>query len=167
MASAPLVRGFGAGAAFAYRKGVRISVERFLADASRLAAALPNRNYLLNLCSDRYHFAVGFAAALLSGLAYALLAEDVRPLLPIVTPGTFWLWVIGAVALAELLKNAVYEPVVLGDAVHLHPLVVVIGVVGGAILFGPFGMLLAIPTMTVVTVFISSTARHLRAYGLI
>jgi len=65
MASAPLVRGFGAGAAFAYRKGVRISVERFLADASRLAAALPDRNYLLNLCSDRYHFAVGFAAALL------------------------------------------------------------------------------------------------------
>jgi len=110
---------------------------------------------------------MGFAAALLSGLAYALLAEDVRPLLPIVTPGTCWLWVIAAVAPAELLKNAVYEPVVLGDAVHLHPLVVVIGVVGGAILFGPFGMLLAIPTMTVVTVFISSTARHLRAYGLI
>ena len=65
MASAPLVRGFPAGAAFAYRKGMRISVERFLADASRLAATLPDRNYLLNLCTDRYHFAVGFAAALL------------------------------------------------------------------------------------------------------
>ena len=65
MVSAPLVRGFGAGAAFAYRKGVRLSVERFLADAARLAAAIPDRRYLLNLCSDRYHFAVGFAAALL------------------------------------------------------------------------------------------------------
>jgi len=65
MAFAPLVRGFGAGAAFAYRKGCRISVERFLSDASRLAAALPDRRYLLNLCTDRYHFAVGFAAALL------------------------------------------------------------------------------------------------------
>jgi acyl-coenzyme A synthetase/AMP-(fatty) acid ligase len=65
MASAPLVRGFDAAAAFAYRKGLRISVERFLADASRLAAALPDRRYLLNLCTDRYHFAVGFAAALL------------------------------------------------------------------------------------------------------
>jgi predicted PurR-regulated permease PerM len=110
---------------------------------------------------------MGFAAALLSGLAYALLAEDVRPLLPVVTAETFWLWVIGAVALAELLKNIVYEPVVLGGAVHLHPLVVVIGAVGGAIVFGPLGMLLAIPTITVVTVFISSTAHHLRAYGLI
>jgi acyl-coenzyme A synthetase/AMP-(fatty) acid ligase len=65
MASAPLVRGFGAGSAFAYRKGVRISVERFLSDVSRVAAALPDRNYILNLCTDRYHFAVGFAAALL------------------------------------------------------------------------------------------------------
>jgi AI-2E family transporter len=109
---------------------------------------------------------MGFAAALLGGLAYSLLAEDVRPLLPMVTPDTFWLWVIGAVVLAELLKNVVYEPVVLGGAVHLHPLVVVIGVVGGGILFGPVGMLLAIPTITVVTVFIASTARHLRAYGL-
>ena len=108
---------------------------------------------------------MGFAAALLSGLAYALLAENVHPLLPIVTPETFALWVIGAVCLAELLKNAIYEPIVLGGAVHLHPLVVVIGVLGGAILFGPVGMLLAIPTITVVTVFITSTARHLRAYG--
>jgi acyl-coenzyme A synthetase/AMP-(fatty) acid ligase len=65
MALAPLVRGFGAGAVFAYRKGARIGVERFLADALRLAAALPDRSYLLNLCTDRYHFAVGFAAALL------------------------------------------------------------------------------------------------------
>ena len=65
MASVPLVRGFGDGAAFAYRKGSRISVGRFLSKASRLAAALPDRRYLLNLCTDRYHFAVGFAAALL------------------------------------------------------------------------------------------------------
>jgi acyl-coenzyme A synthetase/AMP-(fatty) acid ligase len=65
MASAPLVRGFGAGAAFAYRNGYRLGVERFLWDATRLAASLPDRRYLLNLCADRYHFAVGFAAALL------------------------------------------------------------------------------------------------------
>jgi acyl-coenzyme A synthetase/AMP-(fatty) acid ligase len=65
MASAPLVRVFGAGSPFAFRKGCRLSVERFLWDVSRLAASLPDRRYLLNLCADRYHFAVGFAAALL------------------------------------------------------------------------------------------------------
>jgi predicted PurR-regulated permease PerM len=110
---------------------------------------------------------MGFAAALLSGLGYALLAEDINPLIPLVTPETFTVWVVGAVALAELLKNVVYEPIVLGGAVKLHPLVIVIGVLGGATLFGPAGMLLAIPTITIAKELIASSARHLTAYGLI
>ena len=110
---------------------------------------------------------MGFFAALLSGLAYALLAEEIHPLIPLVSADTFAIWVVAAVALAELLKNAVYEPFVLGGAVELHPLVIVIGVVGGATLFGPAGMLLAIPTITVVRVLVASSARHLKAYGLV
>jgi predicted PurR-regulated permease PerM len=110
---------------------------------------------------------MGFAAALLAGLAYALLAEDVHPLLPFVTPETFAIWVVAAVALAELIKNVFYEPVVLGRAVKLHPLVIVLGVAGGAMLLGPVGMFLAVPTITVVKVFVSSTARHLTAYGVL
>jgi predicted PurR-regulated permease PerM len=110
---------------------------------------------------------MGFVAALLSGLAYALLAEEIHPLIPLVSAGTFAIWVVAAVALAELLKNAVYEPFVLGGAVELHPLVVVIGVVGGATLFGAAGMFLAIPVMTVVRVLVASSARHLKAYGLV
>ena len=110
---------------------------------------------------------MGFAAALLAGLAYALLAEDVHPLIPLVTPETFAIAVVVAVALAELIKNIVYEPIVLGGSVKLHPLVVVLGVVGGATLFGPAGMFLAIPTITVVKVLVASSAKHLTAYGLI
>jgi predicted PurR-regulated permease PerM len=110
---------------------------------------------------------MGFAAALLSGLAYALLAEEIHPLIPLVTAETFAIWVLVAVALAELLKNIVYEPIVLGGAVKLHPLVIVIGVIGGATLFGPAGMFLAIPTITIVRVLIGSSARHLKAYGLV
>jgi predicted PurR-regulated permease PerM len=34
-------------------------------------------------------------------------------------------------------------------------------------LFGPAGMLLAIPTITIVKVLVTSTARHLTLYGLI
>jgi predicted PurR-regulated permease PerM len=110
---------------------------------------------------------LGSAVALAGGLAYALLAEDIRPLLPMVSPENFAIWVIVAVVLAELLKNVVFEPVVLGSAVKLHPLVVVIGVVGGAILFGTVGMLLAIPAMTVFKALACTTARQLKAYGLI
>jgi predicted PurR-regulated permease PerM len=110
---------------------------------------------------------MGFAAALLSGLAYALLAEEIHPLFPLVTAETFAIWVVVAVGFAELLKNIVYEPIVLGGAVKLHPLVIVIGVIGGATLFGPAGMFLAIPTITIVRVLIGSSARHLKAYGLV
>jgi hypothetical protein len=110
---------------------------------------------------------MGFFAALLSGLAYALLAEEIHPLIPLVSADTFVIWVVAAVVLAELLKNVVYEPFVLGGAVELHPLVIVIGVVGGATLFGAAGMFLAIPTITVLRVLVASSARHLKAYGLV
>jgi predicted PurR-regulated permease PerM len=110
---------------------------------------------------------VGFVVAMLGGLGYVLLAEEIHPLLPMVDMENVWIWVIVAVGLAELLKNVIYEPVVLGGAVKLHPLIVVIGVFGGAILFGVVGMLLAIPTIVVLKVFVSSTARQLKAYGLI
>ena len=64
MVLAPLVRGYGAKSTLAWRGGRRVSVEEFLGDVARLAAALPERGHLLNLCADRYRFAVGFAAAL-------------------------------------------------------------------------------------------------------
>jgi acyl-coenzyme A synthetase/AMP-(fatty) acid ligase len=54
-------------ARFASRAGTAISRRRFLADAGALAERLPHAGAMLNLSSDRYRFAVGFAAALLRG----------------------------------------------------------------------------------------------------
>ena len=110
---------------------------------------------------------LGSIVALLAGLAYAFFGEDFHPVLPMVETESLAIWVIVAVALAELIKNAVYEPLVLGGAVRLHPLMIIIGFVGGTLMFGFVGAILAIPTITVFTVFISSTTRHLKAYGLI
>jgi acyl-coenzyme A synthetase/AMP-(fatty) acid ligase len=39
-------------------------VETFLSDVAALAVLLPARGHVVNLCGDRYRFAVGFAAAL-------------------------------------------------------------------------------------------------------
>ncbi|MCP2502011.1 MAG: AI-2E family transporter [Deltaproteobacteria bacterium] len=110
---------------------------------------------------------MGTAVALFGGLAYALLTEEMHPVLPMVNAGNFVFWVVAAVGVAEVLKNIFFEPFVLGGAVKLHPLVVVIGVVGGGILFDLVGLLLAIPTITIVKVSISSTARQLKVYGLV
>jgi predicted PurR-regulated permease PerM len=104
---------------------------------------------------------------LLAGLAYVFFGKDFHPVLPMVETENMAIWVIVAVGLAEIIKNAVYEPLVLGGVLRLHPLMIVIGLVGGTLMFGLVGTILVIPAITVLTVFISSTARHLKAYGLI
>jgi acyl-coenzyme A synthetase/AMP-(fatty) acid ligase len=62
----------------ASRQGQPITAGQFLADARRLAAALPAGRHVLNACADRYRFAVGMAAA--------LLADKISLLPPTLTP---------------------------------------------------------------------------------
>lgn len=50
----------------AYRSGIGVSAQRFLADAAQLARRLPQGGHVLNVCTDRYRFTVGLAACLLS-----------------------------------------------------------------------------------------------------
>src|SRR3984957_15762108 len=56
-----------AGAVVAYRGGQPVSAQQLLEDARRLAHLLPAGRHVLNVCGDRYRFAVGFAACLISG----------------------------------------------------------------------------------------------------
>ena len=60
----PLLRYDRLSAIVAYRKHQPISVARFLDDVEALAALLPARRHVINLCHDRYRFTVGLAAAL-------------------------------------------------------------------------------------------------------
>jgi predicted PurR-regulated permease PerM len=110
---------------------------------------------------------VGSAVALLVGLTYTFLADEIHPLLPMVKAENVAIWLVVGVLLVELLKNVALEPLVLGGAAKLHPLVVVIGVLGGGILFGLPGLLLAVPTVTILKAFVSSASFQLKAYGLV
>ena len=49
----------------AWQQDTAISAHQFLADVAQLATRLPAAKYILNMCSDRYHFTVGLAAAIL------------------------------------------------------------------------------------------------------
>ena len=51
----------------AYRNGEPIPVNQFLHHATRIAATLTGGAYVLNTCQDRYRFAVGLAATVISG----------------------------------------------------------------------------------------------------
>ncbi len=64
MTEHPLLAAPRPGSLFARRADGPVTVETFLGDVAALAARLPRSGHVVNLCRDRYRFAVGFAAAL-------------------------------------------------------------------------------------------------------
>ena len=63
----PLLAARDLTAPLAWRHGVPVSAAQFLGHARTLASHLPAHGEPINLCQDRYHFALGLAAALLRG----------------------------------------------------------------------------------------------------
>lgn len=51
----------------AWHRGSAITLAHFLSDVNHLANQLPSRQCLFNMCTDRYRFTVGLAAAVLTG----------------------------------------------------------------------------------------------------
>ncbi len=51
----------------AWHRGRAISLAHFLSDVNHLAHQFPQRQHMFNMCSDRYRFTVGLAAAVVSG----------------------------------------------------------------------------------------------------
>lgn len=60
-------------------KGRQISQAEFLRDLQIVSAGLPEANFALNLCEDRYYFLLGFCALLVKG-AINLLPPNRQPL---------------------------------------------------------------------------------------
>ena len=110
---------------------------------------------------------IGSAVALFAGLTYILFSDEIHPLLPMIRAENVALWMVLGVAMIELLKNLLLEPLLLGSTTKVHPLVVLISVLGGGIMFGVVGLLLALPTVTISKALISSASHQLKAYGLI
>jgi len=68
MSTLPLVAGDRDRDIIAWHDGQALTVAQFLPDVARVAAQLPPDGGLINLCENRYHFLLGFAAALCRGL---------------------------------------------------------------------------------------------------
>jgi acyl-coenzyme A synthetase/AMP-(fatty) acid ligase len=77
--SIPLIQHRQSDAPVAYRPDGVVSAGQFIHDVRSLAANLPERRYVINLCGDRYRFAVGLCAA--------LLRKQISLLPPNYTPG--------------------------------------------------------------------------------
>lgn len=67
MSAIPLIAHDSHDSVFAYCGGQPVLASRFLHDVAQLARQLPDKQHILNLCTDRYRFSVSFSAALLRG----------------------------------------------------------------------------------------------------
>lgn len=110
---------------------------------------------------------LGFGIAFVLGSSYALIAESASSIIPFIAPNNLIIAVAVVVLMVMVLDNGVFQPVVVGGAVSLHPLVVFIGIMGGSMLFGFAGLILAIPTIVVVKEIVSTLFRELKDYYLI
>jgi acyl-coenzyme A synthetase/AMP-(fatty) acid ligase len=63
----PLVGHASAGSIAAYRRGQPVTAAELLRDVAHAAQALPEARHVLNLCGDRYRFAVTLLAAIVRG----------------------------------------------------------------------------------------------------
>jgi predicted PurR-regulated permease PerM len=110
---------------------------------------------------------LGTVIALVIGLGYALIAENITPLIPGLNPNDLALYVVVLVVIAHVLDDLVFQPFVLGSAVNVHPLVVVIAIISGSLLMGLWGMLFAVPTVVVVKTAVATLFREMKDYRII
>ena len=67
MLSLPLASHVSPGSIIAWRADGAVTLRQFLAEVRQLVALLPAGGHLLNMCSDRYRFSAGLAAAIVAG----------------------------------------------------------------------------------------------------
>ena len=67
MSSLPLLTHDSPDSIIAWRADGAVTLRQFLADVGQLVALYPAGAHLLNMCSDRYRFSVGLAAAIVAG----------------------------------------------------------------------------------------------------
>lgn len=67
MSTLPLITHCRPDAVVAWRDGTPVSASRFLGEVEHVASQLPSGQHVLNLCRDRYRFAVALSACIVSG----------------------------------------------------------------------------------------------------
>ena len=91
-------------------------------------------------------------------LVGAVAAGILATLVALVTKGFFaGLVIAGVTILVQQIEGDVLQPVVLGRAVNLHPLVILLSLTAGAIIAGIAGAFLAVPLAAVTTVAVTYT----------
>ncbi|WP_318269673.1 AI-2E family transporter [Salinisphaera orenii] len=99
---------------------------------------------------------IGFGAGLVSFVPYlgvisGLLVASVAMLVQTGDPSAL-IWVAVVFAVGQILEQVVLQPLLLGEAIGLHPVWVIFAVLAGGQLFGFVGVLIALPVASAVSV---------------
>ena len=110
---------------------------------------------------------LGTLIALAICLSYALIAENIEPLIPGLNSDNLPLYLLILVGITHVLDDIVFQPFVLGSAVNIHPLVVVVAIIAGSLIMGLWGMVFAIPTVVVAKTAVETLFKELKDYRMI
>ena len=116
---------------------------------------------IMSIITSLGFFIIGLESYILLGLIAGILnlIPYVGPLLAMVLPILLALahtplepWLIGAaigvIAVAQIIDNIIVIPAVIANAVNLHPVIVIIGIIVFGNFFGFIGMIVAIPAIS-------------------
>lgn len=158
----------------------RAVVARSLGGVARMVRAFVIGNFLLGLLLTAatallfwafwlpYPILMGSLSGFLSLIPYIGLPLAILPAvlsaLPVYTAMTPYLILSGAVALFHLIALNLLYPKLVGPRVHLNPLVVTVALMAWSALWGPMGLILAIPLTAAIKAVCDNVPR-LEAYG--
>jgi predicted PurR-regulated permease PerM len=120
-----------------------------------------------------YFFVIGIVSGLANFIPYfgSLISLGAALFVLFVTPGAFTIWSLVSVGIVylciQLIDGTLVYPNVVGRQVHLHPLVVILGVAAGGSMAGILGMIIIVPLISICKVTIEVMFTYLKSYSII
>lgn len=109
---------------------------------------------------------IGFGAGMLSFIPYlgfvsGLVIASLAMLIQTQQPFAL-VWVLLVFGIGQIMESAVLTPLLIGDRIGLHPVMVIFAILAGGQLFGFVGVLLALPVSAVLAVLLRHAQQHWR-----
>lgn len=112
----------------------------------------------LSLVGLKFAIAIGVVSGLVSFVPYLgfVFGIGLASLTVALEPHPMWLLlgVVATFSIAQLLEGSILTPKLVGDRIGLHPVIIIFAVAAGGQLFGFFGILLALPAASVLSVLV-------------
>lgn len=107
---------------------------------------------------------IGPMVGLIAILVYAIIIEQPTTILTFIDRDSIILWAFISYVVIQIIDNVFLKPFLMGNAINLNPLIIIFAAIGGAIIGGFLGILLAIPVVLIIKVGFHTMRKELRRY---